>query len=115
MSDEKVVDFEENKKKGGKIKKWAGNLKEKIVYAKDCIIGNADEDDKMGNYNGGLWAGVGLSLFVVMLTAMAVKNPTQQAINNAMTSHYLKGQRDEAEKLLGDSVKTIIDSNNTEE
>ena len=115
MSDEKVVDFEENKNKGGKIKKWAGNLKKKAVYATQCIFGEGPEYDQAGNYIGGIIAGACLFAFGTILGNIATSGCKKAAIKNAMIASYLNGQKDEAEKLLGDSAKTIIDSNNTEE
>ena len=114
MSDEKVVDFEENKKKGGKIKKWAGNLKKKAVYATQCIFGEGPEDDQAGNYIGGIIAGACLFAFGTILGNIATSGCKKAAIKNAMASCYLKGQCDEAEKLLGDSTKNIIDDNSEE-
>ena len=116
MSDEKVVDFEEaeTKKKGG-FKKWASNFKKKAVYIKNCVFGDGPENDQTGNYCGGIIAGLGISAFMATLVGLATKGYHTAAIDNAVAAYYLKGQRDEAEKLLGDSAKTIIDSNNTEE
>ena len=115
MSDEKVVDFEENKnKKGGKIKKWTGNLKKKAVYAAQCIFGEGPEDDQAGNYIGGIIAGACLFAFGTILGNIATSGCKKAAIKNAMIASYLNGQKDEAEKLLCDSTKNIIDDNSEE-
>ena len=110
MSDEKVVDFEENKKKGGKVKKFFGNLKDMMIYTKNCVCGNGDDnyDNYMGGRIRGLLESAGLYIVTIVSIDLIQRKAKVNAFGNAMKSAYFLGQRDEAEKL----IKSTSDDDN---
>ena len=108
---EKVVDFDENKnKKGGKVKKFFGNLKDEMIYIKNCVCGNGDDnyDNYMGGRIRGLLESVGLYVVTIVSIELIQRKAKENAFGNAMKSAYFLGQRDEAEKL----IKSTSDDDN---